>query len=138
VTELPWGLSQIRELVRFKHAQRTTKRRARRLLDRGRLAEYLDRPCPYCGILMTDWNGRNDWRAPGPRSQDPAIARRSQRLREHRQSPVQSEQLEVLVSQFPHFSFAPQGLRCQCPQGKGTRVADASDHLELSPLESAN
>ena len=65
MTELPWGLSQIRELVRFKHAQRTTKRRARRLLDRGRLAEYLDRPCPYCGILMTDWNGRNDWRAPG-------------------------------------------------------------------------
>jgi hypothetical protein len=28
--------------------------------------EYLGRPCPYCGIAMSDFNGPNDWR-PKPR-----------------------------------------------------------------------
>ena len=61
---LPWELSQIRELARIKHAQRTARRRARRLLARGRLTEYLDRACPYCNVLMTDRDGRESWRAP--------------------------------------------------------------------------
>jgi hypothetical protein len=63
----PWELSQITERARAKH----DRRRVRRLLGRGRLTEYLDQPCPYCGVPMTDWNGREDWRAP---SRDPASA----------------------------------------------------------------
>ena len=47
----PWELSQITEKARAKH----DRRRTRRLLHRGRLTEYLDRPCPYCGVAMTDW-----------------------------------------------------------------------------------
>jgi hypothetical protein len=47
-------------------------------------------------------------------------------------------QPEVQLSQFPHFSFAPQGLGCQCPQGKGTRVAGGNDHFELGLLEGAD
>ena len=54
------GLSQISEWTRAKR----TRRRTRRLLHRGRLTEYLGQPCPYCGILMADWNGQNDWRTP--------------------------------------------------------------------------
>ena len=40
---------------------RTRRLSAKRI--RGRLIEHLDRPCPYCGIAMNDFNGRNDWRA---------------------------------------------------------------------------
>jgi 5-methylcytosine-specific restriction endonuclease McrA len=28
-------------------------------------------PCRYCGVLMTDWNGREDWRAPSRDHQIP-------------------------------------------------------------------
>jgi hypothetical protein len=52
--------------------------RTRRLLTRGRLTEYLDRPCGYIGVLMTDWNGWEDWRAP---SRDHRIPRRSSSYR---------------------------------------------------------
>ncbi len=50
----PWELSQITERARAKD----DRRRVRRLLHRGRLTEYLNRPCPYCRIAMTNWNGR--------------------------------------------------------------------------------
>jgi 5-methylcytosine-specific restriction endonuclease McrA len=56
----PWELSQITERARAKRQ----RRRTRRPLTHGQLTEYLDTPCPYCGVLMTDWNGREDWRAP--------------------------------------------------------------------------
>jgi hypothetical protein len=56
----PLELSQIGDRARAKR----DRRRTRRLLTRGRLTEYLDRPCRYCGVLMTDWNGPEDWRAP--------------------------------------------------------------------------
>jgi 5-methylcytosine-specific restriction endonuclease McrA len=56
----PWELSQISEKARAKH----DRRRTRRLLTRDRLTEHLDQSCPYCGVLITDWNGRSDWRAP--------------------------------------------------------------------------
>jgi hypothetical protein len=52
----PWALSQITEKIRAKR----DRRRARRLLTHGQLTEYLDTPCPHCGVLMTDWNGRED------------------------------------------------------------------------------
>jgi hypothetical protein len=25
--------------------------------------DYLGQPCPYCGVAMSGFNGRNDWRA---------------------------------------------------------------------------
>ena len=62
MTSLPWELSQIGELARAKHERRRTRRLSAKRI-RGRLIEHLDRPCPYCGIAMNDFNGRNDWRA---------------------------------------------------------------------------
>jgi hypothetical protein len=60
MTVFPWELSQIGEKARA----RRDRRRIGRLLGRGRLFEYLGLPCPYCGIAMSDLNGRNEWRAP--------------------------------------------------------------------------
>ena len=61
------ALSQTSEKTRAKHQ----RRRVRRLLGRGRLWEWLDQPCPYCGVLMMDWNGREGWRAPSRDHQIP-------------------------------------------------------------------
>jgi hypothetical protein len=56
----PWEFSQITERALAKHE----RRRVRRLLGRGNLRTYLGRPCPYCGVVMTDEAGPNNWRAP--------------------------------------------------------------------------
>ena len=60
MSDLPWELSQISKRVRARHRRHKT----RRLLGRGRLTEYLGAPCPYFSVAMSDFNGRNDWRAP--------------------------------------------------------------------------
>jgi hypothetical protein len=77
----PWELSQISEPARAKRE----RRRTRQLLTRGRLIEYLDTPCRYCSVLITDWNGREDWKSAEPRSSDCAIAWQLQKLRQRRE-----------------------------------------------------
>src|SRR5262249_22995756 len=57
---LSWELSRIS----WKTLARRDRRRTRRLLGRGRLVEYLGKPCPSCGVAMSDINGPNDHRAP--------------------------------------------------------------------------
>jgi hypothetical protein len=73
----PWELSQITERARAKR----NRRRTRRLLTHGQLTEYLDTPCPYCSVLMSDWMG--GLAGAQPRSSDSTIARRAERAREH-------------------------------------------------------
>ena len=57
MTGIPWKLSQISEKARVKHDRIGAE--SRRLLKRGHLYEHLGPPCPYCGILMSDRDGRD-------------------------------------------------------------------------------
>ena len=60
MTGIPWKLSQISEKARVKHDRIGAE--SRRLLRRGHLYEHLGPPCPYCGILMSDREGRDGLR----------------------------------------------------------------------------
>jgi 5-methylcytosine-specific restriction endonuclease McrA len=64
VKSVPCEFSQISELARAKHERRRLRDRKRRLLGRGRLLEWLGKACPYCGLLMSDRDGSQGWRAP--------------------------------------------------------------------------
>jgi hypothetical protein len=56
MTGIPWKLSQICEKARVKHDRIGAE--SRRLLKRGHLYEH-PTPSPYCGILMSDRDGRD-------------------------------------------------------------------------------
>jgi hypothetical protein len=84
--DLPWELSQISGFARAEHERRRTSR----LLRGGRLPSGSISPARICGILMSDRNGRDRWRAPSRGSPNSEIPRRSQRRGEYRGSPAGS------------------------------------------------